>query len=321
MTQRRTAEFKSFTLSPSVDTQDQSSAGLSSRAIKSRRCARRCARSFCHARIAALNKCSELCIDVAACPLCLEYAEATRLREAMVAQADRDRLVAIAQQLHDNVTASDVRRSCLSKDDSRLLQVTTDVQRAVQAAHGFNLEVISVDEIVSPLCEQRYFDAVKRMHGPSLVSTKLYHGTLLTKVDSIVKEGFKVSASRTGPRASHKLNMLGPAVYLCPDSSKAARDEYTGENGEGALLVCDVLLGSTKRVRDPQPSYGDDAQRKEGKYDSCFVARGTAAVVYDEYAVYDPALVLPRCAVLHYYSLTVDGLSNMNGLMQVCRPV
>lgn len=240
------------------------------------------------------NVCSQPCIDAAACPLCLEVHEATRQREMLEAIENRAATVARAKALSDaaSATSSSSLRT-LSRDEPMFLQVETAALRSVQAAHSFALRVVQIEEVCSSALEQRFFSAVEHLFKPTTRSERLYHGTLYKNVDGILREGFQTRQSRTGPRASHEHHLLGPAIYVCPDSSKAAREEYTGGNGEGALLVCDVLLGSTLRVNRPDRSFGSDAHRKAKKYDSCFVARGDP-ILFDEFAVYNPACVLPR---------------------------
>ncbi len=83
--------------------------------------------------------------------------------------------------------------------------------------------------------------------------------------------------------------MFGPGIYFSTDSSKSARNIYT--RGSEKLLLCEVLLGRSKRVERADPDLTLERIRREG-FDSVFAPRGTddtGGVMNDEFAVFDPA--------------------------------
>ena len=254
------------------------------------------------------EECGKPCSDViGVCSTCAAIAELERRAELERKLLEREAILQQVQAQLERLTAlsasdtalSTPRRQRLSLDDHDVLGVIDRVMSSIQPGHKFGLVVTDVENVSAPHLDTAMYSAVQDMHQPQLPtqSVSLYHGTRVANVDSILAGGFRVSAARnTAAGASHAVNMLGAAVYLARDSSKAAREEYTGGDGEGVLLVCDALLGSVKEALMADASMSSPEARNAGKYDSAFLRRN-GHVRYDEYAVFDVRRVVPRYVV------------------------
>lgn len=253
--------------------------------------------------------CGGPCTHPDSCATCIAVKEAQRqaelsqaaARHAMALEAAKRELKRMPPATSDADGVTKVELSLKPVPDVRAQPVIDAIiNYAEPGAHGFVLTVERVVEVTAPHLMRGRWDAVQRMASPSTQPhpTLLYHGTLAKNIDGILRHGFKVARTRDGPRASHAANMLGSAVYLAINSTKAARDEYTGgkDGAEGALLVCSAFLGSIKEVADADPSLDAPARRKAELYDSAYMRRN-AGVKFDEYAVYEPACVVPRFVV------------------------
>ena len=65
----------------------------------------------------------------------------------------------------------------------------------------------------------------------------LFHGTPASNVDGIVRDGFLLSASRSG--------VFGKGIYLADYAFKAST--YTGYHGSSTVIVCRALMGTPKK--------------------------------------------------------------------------
>jgi hypothetical protein len=246
-------------------------------------------------------KCGEVCsaaIDGGRCPLCVEIANNKRIATVEAREKEARVIVEEALKLSRGIAEKEKGSIELNPSDADYERVVEQIQRSVQKGHAIEIRIVKVYRLENSERERTFFSAIADMHNASTEVTKLFHGTSHSNATGIYDKGFKVKRLRASPGpASHKENMLGAAVYLCPDSSKAASKEYMGGK-LGVLLLCDVLLGSTKIVANADPSLDEPDRRKKEHYDSVMMRRKTenreSSVMYDEYAVYDPRLVLPR---------------------------
>ena len=251
-----------------------------------------------------VRECGALCSassDDGGCLACAKIKEIERAANVKAREAEALFSIEAAMKLAKSVVAGT--GYMLKEGGAEYVRVVEQLQRSVQPGHGMGIRVDRVDRLANVDLERAHYAAVSEMKDASLRPTQLFHGTSAKNADSIAATGFLVNRERRRAGASHAQNMLGAAVYLCPDSSKAARAEYLGGT-TGVLLVCDVLLGSTKEVVSADPELDVPARRLAERYDSAMMRRTTEArktgVIYDEYAVYDPRLVLPR------YKITVE---------------
>jgi hypothetical protein len=248
--------------------------------------------------------CGELCaasLDGGACRTCIEELE--QERKAFVAAREEAVRVALesAKANAAAVNGSERGFTLLNFSDPEYERITQHVARTTQPGHQRTLRISCIYKLANGERERAFWEAAGAMNDVSLETERLFHGTSKKSVSGIMGEGFRVRRARDSPGASHAQNMLGAAVYLCPDASKAANPEYL-KGTKGVLLLCDVLLGSKpKVVVDADPSLDDPERRRDQRYDSVMMRHSTVerktAVLYDEYAVYDPRLVLPRYSI------------------------
>jgi len=249
-------------------------------------------------------RCGDVCAasaDGGACRTCAEIKEEMRVARVVARAADAREAVERARELA--VAVAEVERGNVRLDpgDSEFERIVEQIARTTQPGHGVTIRAKAIYKLENAARDREHFEAVGNMLDPSTHATQLFHGTATKNVERILAEGFRVSRNRAsaGP-ASHAKNMLGAAVYLCPDASKAASKEYLG-GATGVLLLCDVLLGSVKEVVAADEELDSPERRRHERYDSVMMRRTTAGrktgVLYDEYAVYDKRLVLPRFAI------------------------
>jgi Poly(ADP-ribose) polymerase catalytic domain len=249
-------------------------------------------------------RCGDVCAasaDGGACRTCAEIKEEMRVARVAARAADAREAVERARELA--VAVAEVERGNVRLDpgDSEFERIVEQIARTTQPGHGVTIRAKAIYKLENAARERKHFEAVGNMLDPSTHATQLFHGTATKNVGRILAEGFRVARNRAsaGP-ASHAKNMLGAAVYLCPDASKAASKEYLG-GATGVLLLCDVLLGSVKEVVAADEELDSPERQRHERYDSVVMRRTTAGrktgVLYDEYAVYDQRLVLPRYAI------------------------
>lgn len=264
-----------------------------------------------------VKTCGQVCAasdDGSLCRVCLDLIEIARLARVEARAEEARHEIELALSNAKTVADADASlfRRVLRSDDPDFRRVSDIVLRSVQPGHHMTPLVTKIEVLDIPASKRAFWEAVPEMHDPSLNIMQLFHGTALSNVEGILRDGFRVSRERksAGPR-SHTHNMLGAAVYLCPDSSKAAQAQYFGGRS-GALLLCDVLLGGLKLAAVADATLGDPARRKSEKFDSAMMPRKTSAqetcVEFDEYAVFDPRRVLPR------YLIYVDVLAGAPSL-------
>ncbi len=94
-------------------------------------------------------------------------------------------------------------------------------------------------------------------------------------------------------------------MYLASSSSKFAVDidSKPGSSGFGFMLLCDVYLGSRKKMVQPKPDpqADDPAKRAAEKYDSVYAEQGAMLpgdVADEEVVVFSPDLCVPRYLIM-----------------------
>jgi hypothetical protein len=180
-------------------------------------------------------------------------------------------------------------------------EVRDAVLRSVQEVHSFGIDVTRIYQVRGAHAREVAFAAARlKNHDVEAPTLSLFHGTRDSNVPGILTEGFRVSAHSS---SSGRPAMFGPAVYLCPDSSKAAQPLYTGDD-DPVLLRCEVAVGRSKVLA--AANYEAAKACAKERFDSVYGKRGSArtgGVLFDEYAVYNPAAVLPRF-VIHFRRLS-----------------
>lgn len=265
------------------------------------------------------EKCGDLCTDqVGTCAYCIQRKNEEALLALSAAEVQRERIIEdirrhveiLRKRMADAAGSEFKRTPMVWKDgvgDRNAESVASHAVKSIQAFHGFSLIITGIEQVEAPQLEAALCDAATTLHLPSITQRfTLYHGTKMANVDGILKNGFKIGRARNmAAGASHSRNMFGAAVYLCPDSSKAAQEQYTGKDGQGALLVCDVILGQVKEMAAADLDADLAAKRRAERYDSIFCRRSTA-IMFDEYAVFNPACVLPRY-IIHFQRVKTGG--------------
>ena len=181
---------------------------------------------------------------------------------------------------------------------AKYFAVNDKVLKHIQPVHNWNPSITKIQEIVNPKLELK-FERAKLNCFDNYIDQK-FHGTQEVGIENIPKEGFR----RPKPLApGAKPNMYGQGIYFATDSSKSAQQIYTG--GSNKLLLCDVLLGKSKKVFSADTKLSLKKIRDEG-FDSVFAPRdskATGGVLNDEFVIYDPDQAFPRY-IIHFTSRT-----------------
>lgn len=107
------------------------------------------------------------------------------------------------------------------------------------ADHRFKIE--DIFEIKQKGAEKRF-----RKHANDSNRMLLWHGTRVSNVASILKDGFKISLPAAVPQAG---KMFGQGIYFTDTVSKASLYANHKEQGQSALLfICEVALGEMHEV-------------------------------------------------------------------------
>ena len=185
---------------------------------------------------------------------------------------------------------------------AKYLAVEDKVVKYIQPMHNWDPRITKIEEIVNPKLELK-FEKAKLKCFDNYIDQK-FHGTQEVGIENIPKEGFwwpKPLAPGARP------SMYGQGIYFATDSSKSAQQIHTG--GSNKLLLCDVLLGKSKKVCSADTKLSLNKIRDEG-FDSVFAPRdskATGGVLNDEFVIYDPDQALPRY-IIHFTSRgTVSG--------------
>ena len=172
---------------------------------------------------------------------------------------------------------------------AKYLSVKDKVTKYVQPAHNWFPKIIKIEEIINPALQINFERAKLKCFGNHI--DQKFHGTSEVGNQNIPKDGFLFPKA---PPPGKLPGMYGQGIYFATDSSKSAQEIYT--KGSGKLLLCDVLLGKSKRVERSDPSLTLEKIRKEG-FDSVFAPRdtkGTGGVMNDEFVIFNPHQALPR---------------------------
>jgi hypothetical protein len=105
--------------------------------------------------------------------------------------------------------------------------------------HGVN--PIALRKVLNPPNRIKYYSYTKRHNIRN--KTLLWHGTPITNLDSLLKNGFVLDSEKLGVAVTQR--RFGKGIYFTNCVIKSA--EYTRSelhNGIGALLLCEVALGN-----------------------------------------------------------------------------
>ena len=177
---------------------------------------------------------------------------------------------------------------------AKYLAVEDTVLKYVQPIHNWFPQVTKIEEIYNPDLELKFEKAKLKCFGNYI--ERKFHGSNPTGSQNIPKEGFLAPKP---PKPGKLPGMYGQGIYFATDSSKSAQEIYTG--GSNKLLLCDVLLGKSKRVVTADNTLNLKKIRDQG-FDSVFAPRdskSTGGVLNDEFVIYDPDQALPRY-IIHF---------------------
>ena len=181
---------------------------------------------------------------------------------------------------------------------AKYLAVEDKVLKYIQPVHNWYPRITKIEEIVNPKLELK-FERAKLKCFDNYIDQK-FHGTQEVGIENIPKEGFRQPKP---PAQGTRPSMYGQGIYFATDSSKSAQQIYTV--GSNKLLLCDVLLGKSKKVFSADTKLSLKKIRDEG-CDSVFAPRdskATGGVLNDEFVIYDPDQALPRY-IIHFTSRT-----------------
>ena len=164
------------------------------------------------------------------------------------------------------------------------------VVKFVQPMHNWFPKVTRIEKVTNNALEKK-FEEAKCMAFGDHIDTK-FHGTDDNGVRAIIKDGFRMPDQNPPPS---KRGMYGQGIYFATDSSKSAQKIYT--KGSQKLLLCQVILGKSKTVQQPDYNLNKQKLRSHG-YDSVYAPRGTA-VKNDEFVIFDPNQALPQY-IIHF---------------------
>lgn len=180
-----------------------------------------------------------------------------------------------------------------SNDPSNLQSVKEGILNSFVNS-TISLEITKITPISNNSLKKRFEAAKSRFPSKSKTLTK-YHGTCLSAASKIKNEGFKIPTSFTRESNCEGALNFGKAIYLSTYSSKAA--SYC-PSSPMVLIVCEVILGrvsiQTNSIFDMTP----EKMRGLG-FDSIYCSHDLKGSEVnkggenDEYAIYDPDLILP----------------------------
>ena len=177
-------------------------------------------------------------------------------------------------------------------DSAEYQKVNDKVVYFVKPMHNWFPNVTKIEKVTNLTLEKKFEEAKSKAFGVHI--DEKFHGTSDEGVKGITKDGFRMPDPNPPP---NKRGMYGQGIYFATDSSKSAQQIYT--KGSQKLLLCQVLLGKTKEVRQADPTLNKNRLRSE-RYDSVYAPRGSA-VKNDEFVIFDPAQALPQY-IIHFSS-------------------
>ena len=186
--------------------------------------------------------------------------------------------------------------------------VSDRVMRYILPVHQWVPRITKIEKIQNRYLEFRFEEAKSRSIG-TLVDQK-FRGTNDEGMRKIPTEGFRLPKPAL---PGERKNMYGPGIYF---STNSLKDIYTKSCNK--LLLCDVLLGESKKVEKADQTLSLEKIRQEG-FDSVFAARFTKSfdgVMNDEFIIFDPDQALPRY-IIHYVlssntgALTIKPLNSL----------
>lgn len=180
-----------------------------------------------------------------------------------------------------------------------------DIQKRMDNSwdHGnhsdFQVTVNHAFKIKHPVPIQEKWETARRKHGN--VQSGMYHGTDYAAGRGINSTGFRVSLEDV--KAGR---MLGDGVYLSNTSSKTVQyigESYGRDRADGVIMELDAALDSTTDWTQNETWYDDFSQGnvnsvhapkgKQGFTKNGLGAKYERSIVNDEWAVKDPAAVIP----------------------------
>ena len=169
-------------------------------------------------------------------------------------------------------------------------KVEDQVLKFIQPCHHWFPKITRIEKVTNLELEKSFEMAKSKAFG-DYIDTK-FHGTSNNALRNIIKKGFKMPDPKPPP---DKRGMFGQGIYFATDSSKSAQKIYT--QGSQKLLLCQVILGRSKEVH--QPDYSLNKKKLLSlKYDSVYAPRGSA-VKNDEFVIFDPDQALPQY-IIHF---------------------
>ena len=234
------------------------------------------------------NACGDVC-DQGSCQQCqgvyqkklTEFKKAARkrVRQLEAKMTKKDIPTFIIQEIHRTEPTA-----------AEYMKVQDQVTKFIQPCHKWFPAITKIEKVTNLDLEKKFEKAKTRAFG-DYIDTK-FHGTSDEGVKGITKNGFRLPDENA---PEEKRGMFGQGIYFATDSSKSAQKMYTKESGK--LLLCQVILGKTKTVREADKML-NKKKLKEEKYDSVFAPRGYA-VQNDEFVIFDPDQALPQY-IIHF---------------------
>ena len=199
----------------------------------------------------------------------------------------------VQQKINALKQSDDTATIPLDRSTPEYQSIVDRVMKYIQPMHNWYPKVTQITIVKNTKLEEKFLKAC--LNGYGRYTDLKFHGTSITGVQGITKEGFRLPTSP---------GMYGKGIYLATDSSKSAQEIYT--KGSKTLLLCDVFLGngyqfqgSNERKKfchneqiSPLPNYGKSFLQKH-KCDSIYAPRNSE-VKNDEFIVFNPDQVFPK---------------------------
>jgi poly [ADP-ribose] polymerase len=152
--------------------------------------------------------------------------------------------------------------------------------------HHFKFEISNIFEII----REKERNAYEKYSAKIKNKTLLFHGTRVSNMIGILKNGLVVDPSKLGINVSITGKMFGMGLYFANSCSKSINYcDYTSSDNTACLFVSEVALG--KMMKKEHADSRLSAANLPKQYNSTW---GLGASTFAEYDVYDDNTQIPR---------------------------
>jgi len=174
----------------------------------------------------------------------------------------------------------------LDKTDIMYATLSDYLYNSKAPTHHFKFEIVNIFEIT----RQKERDAYETYSAKIKNKTLLFHGTRVSNMIGILKNGLVVDPSKLGINVNITGKMFGMGLYFANSCSKSINYcDYSSSDNIACLFVSEVALG--KMLKKEHADSRLTAANLPKKYNSTW---GLGASTFAEYDVYDDNTQIPR---------------------------